>query len=270
MPNKENTQLVDLLQRIQHLMQNHFSVEKKLENMMREIAVFFGADSVCSYISVDENYLTLFSEYGHLKMTNNTIRLNEGIIGEVAQTARWRLFVNQHTQLKTIVGLPLIQWDFVLGVIALGYQKEHHMTDSEIEKLKTLSMFMVTIFSLEEIATYKKRVIKMSGFSLKDAIKGIAANKGFGLGYAIIHSRSRELTQIFSNDIDSEQKRLSQARCQMIENLSYTLENNTFSDVMKEPAIHNVISNLLVSFANSLTILFKLSISSVSTSAIET
>jgi len=56
--------VIPLMQNIQHHLQSNAEVQIKLSNTMKELASFFGADMAVSYISIDENYLELFSSYG--------------------------------------------------------------------------------------------------------------------------------------------------------------------------------------------------------------
>ena len=235
MEKQSSDQIIDLLQTIQQMMQNNFSVEQKLENTMHAIAEFFGADFAASYISIDENYLTLFSKFGPFNISEDkNFRFGEGFVGEVAKTGQILSTQNGDETgdgfPKFMMGAPLFRWDQVSGVFLVGYGAKHDFSDKEAQNLKTVAMFLTTVFSSEEISAHKRRLAKISGFSLKDRLKGIAVSKGYAIGPALVHHRNRELAQIFSADVDSELALLEKARTDMINNMTQGFAKNNFTN----------------------------------------
>jgi len=235
MEKQDSAQIINLLQTIQQVMQNNFPVEQKLENAMRAIADFFGADFAASYISIDENYLTLFAKFGAFDISEEkNFRFGEGFVGEVAKTEQSLSTQNGNETgdgfPKFMMGAPLFRWDQVSGVVLIGYSTEHHFSNEQAQNLKTVAMFLTTVFSSEEISGYQRRLAKISGFSLKDRLKGIAVSKGYAIGPALVHRRNRELTQIFSADVESELALLEKARTDMIDNMIEGFEKNNFTN----------------------------------------
>ncbi|MBR2299242.1 MAG: phosphoenolpyruvate--protein phosphotransferase [Alphaproteobacteria bacterium] len=221
--------MAPLMQNIQHHLQSKNQTETKLSDTMKELSLFFEADMAISYISIDDNYLELFSNYGFDASDETTnIRYGEGFIGEIALKSSVLSKTEDEGYVKSIIGAPLLQWEKVTGVILLGYLKEHRFTDSEVNALKTIAMFLATAFSSEEISDYKRKLAKSRGFTLKDRLKGAVINKGYGVGFALVHRRRRAIKQMFAKDISKELLLLDKARNQMLQSLDDNLKTNTF------------------------------------------
>ena len=227
MPEPELQNLLPLMQNLQRLLQKSTETDQKLANIMHEISVFFKADAAVSYISVDDNYLELFSSYGDtFEHSNTNIRYGDGFIGEIASKEQVFSKTNQDDLFTSIIGAPLMLWDKVVGVILIAYQNQHDFTETEIDSLKTVAMFLATVFASEEISNYKRKLAKSRGFHVKDYLKGIVLNKGYGVGPAVVHHRRRAITQLFTQNIDKELELLENARSQMITSLNNSFKQN--------------------------------------------
>ena len=69
------------------------------------------------------------------------------------------------------------------------------------------------------MANYKKKLIKSRGLNLKDRLKGVILNKGYGVGNAVVHRRRQALTKIFAEDKTKELARLEDAKERMNKSL---------------------------------------------------
>ncbi len=226
---KNSTDIMPLLQQIQRHLQENFEINQKLENVMKALCSFFEADMAVSYISIDENYLELFSNYGFNNVQDITnIRYGDGLIGEIALKASVLSKTEENAEVKSMIGAPLLQWDKVVGVVALGYLNKRVFSEFEIETLKTIAMFLTTSFSSEEISDYKRTLAKSRGFTLKDRLKGQILNKGYGVGQALVHQRRRAIKQMFTKNIGKEQKLLDDARQKMLNQLDDTFNKSLF------------------------------------------
>ena len=131
-----------LMQSIQRVLQKNIDTTDKLTEVMHELSMFFKSDLAVSYISIDDNYLELFSAYGiPLSDEMTSIRFGDGLIGEIALKEQVLSQTLKDAPLSSIIGAPLIQWDKVTGVVLLGYVKPHIFDDLEIDALKTIAMF---------------------------------------------------------------------------------------------------------------------------------
>ncbi len=221
--------VMPLMQNIQHHLQSNLETEIKLSETMKELSLFFEADMAVSYISIDDNYLELFSNFGFDASDEITnIRYGEGLVGEIASKAMVLSKTEDDIMVRSIIGAPLLQWEKVTGVILLGFFKKHQFTQVETSALKTIAMFLATAFSSEEISIYKRKLAKSRGFMVKDRLKGVILNKGYGVGSALVHSRRRAVKQMFAKNVAKEISALDRAREQMIQGLDDSLKINTF------------------------------------------
>ena len=216
-----------LMQNIQRVLQKNSPTDEKLTETMRELNMFFKSDLALTYITIDDNYLELFSSHGLLLSDETTsIRFGEGLVGEIALKKQVLSKTAENSPLSTIIGAPLLQWDKVTGVILLGYEKQRVFDEVEIDTLKTIAMFLATAFSAEEISNYKRNLAKLRGFNLKDRLKGISLNKGYGVGAALVHRRLRTVSALFTQNINDELNLLETAREKMIASIDESFNQN--------------------------------------------
>ena len=214
------TKAMAILQKIQHDISDNKETSIKLERIMGLIAQGFDADACACYITVDDTYLELFCKYGFKDEYKGNVRYGETIVGEIA-AQRHSISRNDLSDgnFKSALGSPMLRWNKTSGVILVGNKGERQYTDEETSMLETIAMFLTTFFSTEEMSAYKKQLIKSRGLNLKDRLKGVVLNKGFGVGCAIVHQRGQALIKIFAEDKNVELARLEDAKTRMNQNL---------------------------------------------------
>lgn len=232
-----------ILKQLRQIMGSEESVPEKLSHILAAIAAKMQADAATCYVVVDDNYLELFATYGFKNNPNNAnrlrVRYNEGIIGEIAQTKRsvalnniwlYPKFVSkpellEERDLKSFIGVPILQWNRTIGVLALYTAQETEHSEIDVELLETIAMLMSEIIISEEMNKYKKSLSKARGISIRDRIKGISLNKGYGMGTAVLHRRHQIVTNIFAEDKEKELRRLEIAHHQMNDDLDAKFQN---------------------------------------------
>ncbi|MBQ2810901.1 MAG: phosphoenolpyruvate--protein phosphotransferase [Alphaproteobacteria bacterium] len=209
------TKAMAILQKIQQDISENKDISDKLEHTMSLIAQGFDVDACACYITVDDTYLELFCKYGFEDEYKTNIRYGETIIGEIA-AQRHSVFCNNSAErFKSVIGSPMLRWNKAAGVILIADKNERQFTDEEMSMLETIAMFLTTFFATEEINAYKKKLIKSRGLNLKDRLKGVVLNKGFGVGCAVVHRRRQALIKIFAEDKSLELARLEDAKVRM-------------------------------------------------------
>lgn len=224
-----------LLKQLRQIMDEPKRVPDKLSRILEIVSSKMQADAATCYVTVDDNYLELFAAYGLLPDSTHRLRMryNEGMVGEIAESKRslaidniwlYPKFVSkpelaEEKDFKSFIGVPILQWNRVVGVLALYNCSEVKRSEEDIELLETMAMVLAEILVSEEVAEYKKSLIKARGISTKDRIKGLSLNKGFGIGVAVVHRRRQSVTNIFAEDKEKELRRLEIAHHQMNEDL---------------------------------------------------
>ncbi len=227
-------QALGILKKLRQITESSSDVAQKLADILKTIAETMQADAAVCYAVVDKNYLDLFSTYGLKKEDQKQIRLRfgEGAIGKIASD-RCSLALNKlwtypkyaksselnGKDYKSFVGVPILQWNRTVGVLAIYYCAETEYTDVDVELLETIAMFLAEIMSSAEMAEYKKSLSKARGIATRDRLKGVSLSKGYGIGTAVVHRRHQSVTNIFAEDKNKELLRLKVAHQQMNDDL---------------------------------------------------
>ena len=225
--NIENTAM-EILKQIQAIPENQDPSER-LEKFMHILATGFNADAAVCYVTVDDNYLEFLCGSGLVeKQYKHHIRYGEGFIGEIAATRQTLSYSYSAEQadgkknerpFKSALGAPLLRWSRTYGTVIIAHKQEYSYSQADIEALETVAMFLTATLSSEEMIAYKKKFIKSRGLRLKDHLKGIVLNKGYGIGSAVVHRRRQAVTEIFAEDINKELARLEDAKEKMNKSL---------------------------------------------------
>lgn len=220
MKQEQKNKAISVLQDIQPIVSERTEAPKKLEKIMKLLALRFKADMAAAYMTVDDHYLALFCSSDEQNTLKTTIRYGEGFIGKTAsmqQTLCTDCVTDQNC--PCILGTPLLQWNKTSGVLLLFNKEKKVYEPSEIEAFESVAMFLTTFFSTEEIVHYKKKLAKSRGLYFKDRLKGLVINKGYGIGVAVVHRRTNNVKELFGKDKALERQRLLSAREKMTKSL---------------------------------------------------
>ncbi len=225
-----SNEVIPFMQSVQQQMQQQTDIKQRLSAVMSSFADFFEADEAVSYVSIDDNYLEFFASSDAKRHEDEELgfRFGEELVGRVASNARILSANDEKNTFLFQIAAPMIQWDKVAGVLLLNYKQDKTFEQSELETLKTLAMFLTTVFSTPEVSSFKRLAAKSRGFILKDRLKGYVINKGYGVGAAVMHKRVRAVTEVFSCDKEAEAELFEKAKDKMIADLTDKIANNTF------------------------------------------
>ena len=227
-------QAMDILKKLRQVTEGQDEVSVKLSKIICIIAEETNSDAASIYVAVDENYLELFATCGLNETAEHklTIRYGEGLIGEIAKTARSLTAADatKHPKfsLKTelseeeyhaFLGVPLIRWSRAIGVLAVQKKEAYDYSNAEMEILETVAMILSEIVASDEMTDYKKTLIKERGLVTRERVKGLSLSKGYGLGQAVVHRRRHAVNRIFAEDKEKELQRLETAHKQMNDDL---------------------------------------------------
>ncbi len=223
-------QAMDILRELREISEASRDIPEKLNKIIAMLARQMGADAAACYLVVDDNYLELFAASGFNADIAHKIslRVGEGLVGEVAKTGRFLTVANvwKHPSFsykpemgeepfKSFAGVPLIRWHRAIGVITLQKKEVYEFSRTELEVLETVAMVLADMAASEEMIDYKNDLIRARGQSGKEKYKGISLSKGYGIGNAVVHRRRQAVTKIFAEDKDKELKRLEVAHAKM-------------------------------------------------------
>lgn len=195
-------------------MSKESSMPDKVERILKAFADSTGAKQVLLYSTVDDNYLE-FMGGCHAENYKTNIRFDEDVVGRCAATKRLVGEANeQYNQFWLTV--PLLRLSNVIGVLVLIKGGVQNFSESQTELAETLALVLSDFLSAKEFIQYRNQAIREKGFSVRDVLRGVGLNKGYGAGSAVVHYRHRELLNIFAENIELEKSKLFDGQQKMI------------------------------------------------------
>lgn len=190
-------------------------VPEKIHRILKSLVDSLKADGALLYATVDENYLELMGRYNVDEYKNN-IRYEEGIIGSSASSKIVRFSTDSAKNISEIC-IPITRLHITIGVIVLLKHNADGYDDAKVEEIETLCLPLVDLVSSRMFEDYKNQIIREKGIVVRDVLRGVSMNKGYGVGKAVLHYRQRELVNIFADNVELEQSKLAEGRRKMVE-----------------------------------------------------
>lgn len=188
---------------------------EKIHRILKSLVDSLKADGALLYATVDENYLELMGRYNVDEYKNN-IRYEEGIIGSSASSKIVRFSTDSAKNISEIC-IPITRLHITIGVIVLLKHNADGYDDAKVEEIETLCLPLVDLVSSRMFEDYKNQIIREKGIVVRDVLRGVSMNKGYGVGKAVLHYRQRELVNIFADNVELEQSKLAEGRRKMVE-----------------------------------------------------
>jgi len=188
---------------------------EKIPVILRAFKDTAGTDGVLLYATVDENYLELMGQINAGSYKTN-IRYEEGTIGCSAAAKYTQTEVLEKEKIS-LVSVPVIRMHTTIGTTVFIKKNTDGFSDKEIERIETLCLSLVDLLSSREFVEYRNGIIREKGIVVRNTLRGVSMNKGYGVGAAVLHHRHRELVNIFTGNIELEQSRLLEGRRKMLE-----------------------------------------------------
>ena len=189
----------------------------KIAAILKAFAVSSDSDSVALYATIDENYLEKMGDYNGSEFKGN-IRFSDDNIGLSAAERRTINEYNEQTK-QAILCVPVIRMYNTTGVIVLSKTDKGEYSEGLAEIAETIALSLAEFMSSKQFLEYRNRIIKEKGIVVRDSLKGVCLNKGYGVGKVLLHRKHREIINIFAENIDLEHSRLNEGRRKMSEYL---------------------------------------------------
>lgn len=210
------------LNALRELMTKDMPHQKRLDKIV-SIVVDYMRVNVCSlYVLRPGDMLELFATKGlDAKSVHETfLRVGEGLVGEVALQRKPLAFLDawkhpsfvykpetKEKSFKSLLGVPIIRGDNLLGVLAIQTTKAQEFSDEITELLQTIAMVLAEILASYQLQV-KENLIKVEARSKVEGVRLIA---GVAVGQAVLHQRMERITNILAKNTDSEIKKLNTA-----------------------------------------------------------
>ncbi|MDE1172893.1 MAG: phosphoenolpyruvate--protein phosphotransferase [Parvibaculaceae bacterium] len=214
-----------LLRRLREVMAEPESAER-LDKITVLIASNMVAEVCSIYLMRPSRELELFATEGLKPSSVHRTRLKEGegLIGDIALHARPLNLADAQAHpafayrpetgeeiYKSLMGVPILRFGRVVGVLAVQNRTKRSYTEEEVEALQTVAMVLAEVVAsaglidlaeMEEPDLRRERPYRLAGTSFAE---------GIALGHAVLHEPRVHVTTLIAEDADFEMKRLEMA-----------------------------------------------------------
>ncbi|MEO1102958.1 MAG: phosphoenolpyruvate-utilizing N-terminal domain-containing protein, partial [Pseudomonadota bacterium] len=214
-----------LIKQLHNVMAARMEAQQRLDKIVEMIAGNMVAEVSSLYVLRSDAVLELYATHGlnPFAVHRTGLRVGEGLVGRVAQTAQPLNITNPRSHpafaylpetgeddYNTFLGVPVLRAGRMIGVLTVQNRAPKRYDNEEVEALQTVAMVIAEIAGtgdLEQIpqptaALDIKRQLHLSGASL---------NEGIGLGRAVLHEPRVIITELLSDDVEHELARLENA-----------------------------------------------------------
>jgi len=214
-----------LLARLRDVMAGSGTAQSRLDKIVKLIAAEVVAEVCSCYVSRPGDVLELFATIGlNPDAVHHTrLRVGEGLVGEIAATARPVAIANAPTHPKfayrpetgedpyeSLMGVPILRGGKVRGVLVIQNQMKRNYSEDEVETLETIAMVVAELIVGGEIAR-PGEVASPTAVSLPARLHGVALSGGLAQGLAVLHRTQITVRQMVADDPVVEAERFRDA-----------------------------------------------------------
>ncbi len=233
------TQSRRLLSRLRDVMAGSGLAQARLDKIVRLIAAEMVAEVCSCYVVRPGEVLELFATVGlNPEAVHQTrLRVGEGLVGDVAATARSAAIANAARHPKfayrpetgedpfhSFLGVPLIRDGKVRGVLVIQNRRPRVYADEEVEMLQTVAMVVSELVAGGELGDKGEVAASEAGGTLPARIEGMPLNDGLARGLAVLHRPQLTVREMVADEPVREVQRLGTALAAMHRSLDRLVE----------------------------------------------
>ncbi|MGB0505403.1 MAG: phosphoenolpyruvate--protein phosphotransferase [Pikeienuella sp.] len=227
-----------LLLRLRDAMAKPGDGQQRLDQVVSVIASSMAAEVCSIYLRVDEKTLELCATEGLRKEAVHTtgLRMGQGLVGRIAERAE-PIVTNDAPNTPgfqylpetgediyaSFCGVPIQRLGRNIGVLVVQNVAGRDFSDDEVDALS------VTAMVIAEMAE-SGQLTGGDGVDLSDrgsrTYRAVGASDGAAVGVVHLHEPKLAITQPFTDDVESERKRLEVAMAGLREEVDELLESN--------------------------------------------
>ncbi|MEE8272282.1 MAG: phosphoenolpyruvate--protein phosphotransferase [Alphaproteobacteria bacterium] len=215
-----------LLARLRDVMAASGGAQARLDKIVRLIAAEMVAEVCSCYVMRPGEVLELFSTIGlnPAAVHRTRLRVGEGLVGEVAATARSLAIANAPSHpsfayrpetgeeaFHSLLGVPLLRGGRVRGVLVIQNRQRRNYTEEEVETLQTIAMVVAELVASGELGAREELAGDSGGEVLPSRIAGLKLNDGLAQGLAVLHRPQLTVREMVAEDPVAEAARLRTA-----------------------------------------------------------
>ncbi len=235
-----------LLKRLRDMMAAEGSAQQRLDRIVKIIAADLIAEVCSVYVMRAGQLLELFATEGLNQdaVHKTRLRVGEGIVGEIAQTARTLALSDAQSHpnfayrpetgediFHSMLGVPILRAGRTLGVLALQNRTFREYTEEEAETLQTVAMVLAELVAGGELVAPDEMLrIEDAGLGTTERLDGLKLNDGIAIGTVVLHQPRISVRQMVADDPQAELKRLRDAMSGMRVDIDRIFETSGLSE----------------------------------------
>jgi len=221
----QTTDPIGLMRRLRSFMAATMESQTRLDKIVAEIADNMGAEVCSLYVLRSDEVLELYATKGLKSQSVHSaaLRLGQGLVGTIAASAR-PLNLSQAQKhpafaylpetgeeiYSSFLGVPILRSGRTLGVLVVQNRNSRSYSEIEVELLETVAMVlaeMIAAGNLPRLNAQSSSVDTRRPFTLS----GEPFNEGLGLGHVVLHEPRIVISELLSDDVETEQLKLQRA-----------------------------------------------------------
>ncbi|NRA87964.1 MAG: phosphoenolpyruvate--protein phosphotransferase, partial [Rhizobiales bacterium] len=241
-----------ILRNLREIMASDAADQDRLDQITILVSSNMEAEVCSIYLVLDTGELELFATEGLNKdaVHNTKMPKGQGLVSFIAQTARHLNLANARSHdnfvylpetgeevYHSFLGVPILKHGISIGVLVVQNKSMRIYSEEECEVLYTVSMLLAEVIStsksisLSGLITGKNEKPELidASHSMPVNLNGISFSNGIAIGRVVLHEPRIIITNLISDDIETEHKRLNQAIHSLRKSISDTLERPDLS-----------------------------------------
>lgn len=215
-----------LLRQIREAMASGGPAQARLNMVVRIIAGSMVAEVCSIYLRRATNDLELFATEGlnPQAVHSTTLKPGEGLVGEIMRLGRPLNLSdapnNPHFSYRpetgedpfhAFLGVPLLRGGRTIGVLVVQNRTERVYSDEEVEDLQIIAMVLAEMVAGGELVDEDElKTVELAPHT-PERLKGAKFADGLAYGRAVLHEAPVAPSQLLSDDVPAEEKRLRKA-----------------------------------------------------------
>ncbi|MXN65193.1 phosphoenolpyruvate--protein phosphotransferase [Stappia sp. GBMRC 2046] len=214
-----------LLRRLREVMAEPINAQERLDKIVVLIAANVVAEVCSVYILRADGMLELYATEGLNRdaVHKTSLGVGEGLVGLIAADARPLNLPNAQAHpafayrpetgeeaYNSFLGVPILRAGRTLGVLVVQNKSHRTYFEDEVEALQTTAMVIAEMVAAGELEAISQQGTKLD-LTRPMEFKGVALSEGVGLGHVVLHEPRVVVTNLISEDVDQELRRLESA-----------------------------------------------------------
>jgi phosphotransferase system enzyme I (PtsP) len=231
-----------IMRRLREIMAEPGDGQSRLDKIVRQIAGLMVAEVCSIYLKRQEGSLELFASEG---LNPNSVhatllKRGEGLVGRCVElevpinesdaqhhpSFSYRPETGEEVY-HSLLAVPILRGGVVLGVLVVQNKTRRVYSEEDVEVLQATAMVIAEQIISGAVAG-AGTAIEISK-SLSTVVKGEPICDGIALGHIVLHEPRVVVTQLLSDDPDTELKRLDNARARLHEMLDEMLRHEALA-----------------------------------------